>query len=856
MEKLDEPMQLAFSKDGRVYFAERRGSIIMYDPKTAKGSSIGTVAVFPRYEDGLLGLATDPAFLQNRWLYVFYTAPSGTEFHISRFTLDKEGKLDQHSEKVLLKIPKDILDGSHTGGSLMFDPRGNGDLFITVGDNTSPRATGFAPIDERDGRMVFDAQRSAGNTNDLRGKILRIHPEPDGTYTIPEGNLFPKGTEKTRPEIYTMGHRQPWRIFMDRETGWLYEGEVGPDAEADSADRGPLGLDEFNLIKGPGNYGWPYFLGDNKPYHAYDFSTGKAGPAFDPSKPENHSRYNTGLTVLPPAQKAFIWYPYSRSKEFPLMGTGARCATGGPVFHQDDYPGAKNVFPPYYEGKWFITDWIRGSILVVSTDRNGQYRSMEPFMPEYKFTGPLDMQFGPDGSLYVLEYGSGWFQANDDARLLRIDYNGGNRKPVVKAHADKRSGALPVTVHLSSAGTKDYDTGDRLSYSWKISLAGREIKTVHEPDPEIVLNEAGNYTAVLTVTDDHGASDTASVTLEAGNEAPEVQVRITNGNQSFYFPNTTVSYAVSIKDKEDGTITHDSNVMVSVSYLPRGIARQQPEGKGKAMAADAFSNIGAQLLINGNDCYSCHAIDRRSAGPAFREVAERYKGDAAAADRLSRKIISGGSGNWGQASMSAHPDLSLQDARLIASYILTMTRNPPKPKSLPLSGQYKIGIPPAKDHAGVYLFQASYTDKGGWHAPAVTGTGSVVLRNPVLLPSDADESKGFMQVKLVAQPVTLYMLYGPGSWLGFRDIDLTGIRSVVLGMSPAAGTAVELHLDSPEGALIGSTGAVLKKDTTGSFAEVGIKGIRGRHNLYFVCQNPKAAVNDFMMTCTRIEFRQ
>ena len=74
------------------------------------------------------------------------------------------------------------------------------------------------------GRKVYDAQRSAGNPNDLRGKILRIHPEADGSYTIPEGNLFPKGTAGTRPEIYVMGCRNPYRISVDQRTSYFVLG--------------------------------------------------------------------------------------------------------------------------------------------------------------------------------------------------------------------------------------------------------------------------------------------------------------------------------------------------------------------------------------------------------------------------------------------------------------------------------------------------------------------------------------------------------------------------------------------------------------------------------------------------------
>jgi Glucose/sorbosone dehydrogenases len=109
---------------------------------------------------------------------------------------------------------------------MAFDTKGN--LYVSTGDNSNPFASGYAPVDERPGHMPWDAQKSSGNTNDLRGKIIRIHPEPDGTYTIPDGNLFPKGTAKTRPEIYTMGHRNPYRISIDSHTGFLYWGESVP----------------------------------------------------------------------------------------------------------------------------------------------------------------------------------------------------------------------------------------------------------------------------------------------------------------------------------------------------------------------------------------------------------------------------------------------------------------------------------------------------------------------------------------------------------------------------------------------------------------------------------------------------
>jgi len=228
---------------------------------------------------------------------------------------------------------------------MVFDKSGN--LFLTVGNNTSnSNSDGYAPIDERPGQAYWDDQRGASNTNDLRGKILRIHPEADGTYTIPKGNLFAPGTPKTKPEIYTMGHRNPWRPSIDSKTGFLYWGEVGPDASVDS-EKGPRGYDEFNQAKGPGYFGWPYFIGNNQAYADVNFETLAIGPKFNPAAPVNESPNNTGLRELPPATKAMIWYPYGTSEEFPLVGSSGRSATGGPVFHRSDFPNANRAFPSY-----------------------------------------------------------------------------------------------------------------------------------------------------------------------------------------------------------------------------------------------------------------------------------------------------------------------------------------------------------------------------------------------------------------------------------------------------------------------------------------------------------------------------
>jgi len=107
------------------------------------------------------------------------------------------------SKKVLLEVGTQREQCCHTGGGMIFDARGN--LYLSTGDNTSPRATGFDPIDERPERYPWDAQKSSGNTNDLRGKIIRIHPESDGTYTIPKATSSRKALPKPVPKSTRWG---------------------------------------------------------------------------------------------------------------------------------------------------------------------------------------------------------------------------------------------------------------------------------------------------------------------------------------------------------------------------------------------------------------------------------------------------------------------------------------------------------------------------------------------------------------------------------------------------------------------------------------------------------------------------
>lgn len=872
-DKLEEPVELAILPSGdRVLYIERRGKVKLFDPAAGKSKVIATIPVSTKYkfkdgnqaeaEDGLLGIALDPNFEKNNWVY-FYYSPAGDEPKniLARYEL-RGDSLYEATKKVILEVAVQREQCCHTGGSIAFDANGN--LFVSTGDNTSPRSTAYAPIDERSGRSPWDAQKGAANTNDLRGKVLRIHPEADGSYTIPEGNLFPKGTNKTRPEIYTMGARNPYRISVDKKTGYLYWGDVGPDAGKDSVNRGPKAYDEINQARKPGFFGWPYFVGDNQAYYDRDFATGKSGEKFDPAKPINTSPNNTGLIELPPSQKAFIWYPYDLSNEFPLLGTGGRTAMAGPVFYSEDFKKATRAFPDYYDKKLFIYEWMRGWIMAVTMDEEGNYVSMERFMPSHKFSNPMDMEFSTaTGDLYILEYGTAWFQGNEDARLVRIEFNGGNRKPVVQVAADKVKGATPLAVNFSSQGTKDHDR-DELTFEWKITdPTDNTLTTLKEPNPSFTFDKAGAYNVLLTVTDKKGESGSSTLEILAGNEPPVLSFDITRGNTTFFFPNQSFQYQVTVADKEDGSLQEGKinaeEVAVAIDYLSEGFDKIEiAQGH---QAAGEF--INGKRLMDNSDCKACHIKDKKSVGPMYLEIAKRYKGNAKAIDVLARKIINGGGGEWGDVNMAAHPQISIADATEIVKYILSLG-NDAKP-SLPVSGSFTTTIPKGVSDQGVYILRAAYTDKGANGIAASSAEKTMILRSPTVAAGSADYAEKIQRYKLPSPPVELMIGSSKDAYIGYKSIDLTGIDKIsFVALAPiaylnSAGGTIEVRLDSPTGIILGESTFIQPTKGNGEqpnpvFVTVAIASTVGNHDIYYVYKNDKAASGQALFVLTSIQY--
>jgi cytochrome c len=605
-----EPMSLAVLPDGRVLHTARTGEVRIHNPRNGLNTLVINMAdtaqnprgLYQHDEEGLQGIAVDPNFESNRWVYLYYSprlntpvdvvgtginegdapldvttpeerarlalfsaSPTTSYALLSRFKFNNN-RLDLSSEQEILRVPMDRGICCHVGGQIEFDYAGN--LYLSTGDDTNPFfSSGYSPLDDRATRNpAFDARRTAGNTNDLRGKILRIRVNANGGYSVPNGNLFGRNQARTRPEIYAMGLRNPFRFAVNKINGDLYVGDYSPDAQNADPLRGPAGQGRWMLIRRPANYGWPFCATPDKPYVDYDFTPNVPNPSgeeFNCFRPTNDSAHNTGLARVPQVVWPEVWYSYPAGDEglFPelLMQRGGDGIgpMGGPAYEFNPANRSENRWPRVFNGHPLFYEWTRDYVKVFELNRpnGGQLEAIHHLFggptsanPNVVQDNPMDMEFGPDGALYTLEYGDGFFSENPEAQLARVDFvRGGQFTPIVQVSGTPTAAtAPPLTVQFSSAGTNDPD-GDQLAYAWDFDANGTVDS--RQPNPSFTYTQRGIFEATLRVTDSSGRSASNSVRIVIGNQAPQVNLTVTSTTPPFNFGDT-VNFTVQINDDQ------------------------------------------------------------------------------------------------------------------------------------------------------------------------------------------------------------------------------------------------------------------------------------------------------------------
>jgi glucose/arabinose dehydrogenase/type 1 glutamine amidotransferase len=636
------------------------GTVHVWDPEQEENNGVTTAAIFEVYgnkgggsetgsthkiETGLLGVAVAPNFLETGHIYFYYYPsfnpnaepqglPDGAERRvtkmqrprISRFTMDLETKkIDLDSEVIILDWESQIYSCCHRGGGMGFDSEGN--LYVTTGDNNSSQGnysgnwqsvrcpTGNPSQATAshcgDNNISYrDARRTAGNTNDLNGKMLRINPIddiPDGTqppigpgstYTIP-GEDAPNGPNlftgdegngnQARPEIYAMGLRNPSRLNIDPETDVPYTAWVGPDAGSPDPTQGPAKYEEFAAIPQAGNYGWPYCMGNKQAYRdrlpndalrndtpeGYVSGPNGTGGWYDCDNPRNDSTNNTGLTELPPVTPVNLWYgPGGGCPDFPrtasgvptydpgqviqrcpyVTGGGGQAIMSGPIYgYDEDAPEGNGRWPEYWEHRPIVVDHYNGHIrhaLLFDEDELGE-GGLPVWADNMKsiipaFGNYMDSKFGPDGALYVQSYGGGFFTIAGNYGLWRVTCDDCADTP----GPDPQYEAVGAGEYQFSIGASG-----GVAYEWDF---GDGSPTSAEPNPTHTYEEDGTYEVTLTVTyaDGEEASKTIKVNVFANDTTPptsshELDPATPNGPNGKY--KGVVKVTLSAEDEPGGS---------------------------------------------------------------------------------------------------------------------------------------------------------------------------------------------------------------------------------------------------------------------------------------------------------------
>jgi glucose/arabinose dehydrogenase len=461
---ISSPTVMAFAPDGRIFVAQQTGAMRIIKDGTLLTTPFLSLSVTSTGERGLIGLAFDPDFATNQYVYVYYTVPAAgvnPPFNrISRFTANGDVAI-AGSEQIILNLDPLSSATNHNGGALAFGP--DGKLYVAVGDNA----------------LGANAQ----NLNTYHGKLLRINKDGSAPADNP---FFATGTTEQSKRVWAYGLRNPYTFSIQPGTGKIFVNDVGQNAVEEINDATTAGR----------NFGWPTAEGTS-----------------------------TNPNFTNPV------YSYLHSGAAP---TG--CAITGGTFFNPSF----TTYPAAYLGDFFFQDYC--SNWIYSLDLSGT-PTATLFASNVGSTS-LSLTTGSDGNLYYLSRGS---QA-----LYKITSTN-STLPVIAQQPASATIPFgdPVIFSVSASGTAP------LQYQWQKD--GADIEGANASTYEIgnvQLSDAGNYRVIITNIAGQVISNDAILTVTP-NEKPIAQI-LTPIENTFYIAGTTLSFAGSGTDAEDGSLTADA----------------------------------------------------------------------------------------------------------------------------------------------------------------------------------------------------------------------------------------------------------------------------------------------------------
>ena len=513
------PTALAFTPDGRMLITTQTGRLLIYQNGALRDTPAMdlTDRVCSNSERGLLGIAVDPEFASNNFVYLYYTfkksgvcpdhQPTRADNpvnRVSRFTMTGN-TVTEESEQVLVdNIPSP--NGNHNAGDVHFGQ--DGYLYISVGDGG---------CDYRGDSGCGGQNDATRDSNVLLGKVLRITRDggiPDANpYIGPDSarcNVTGRTNLDTCRETFASGLRNPFRMAFDPDaTGTsFFINDVGQNAW-EEIDRGASGAD----------YGWNLCEGNH----------------------DNPDRVGAADCSPPPAGRTAPIHEYSHS-------TGCSSITGGAFV-----PDASN-WPAQYDGSYLFGDYVCGKMFSLTPGNGGGF-DKTTFLTGLGRGGPTTMIFGPhDGgqALYYTTYTSG-------GQIRRVAYNSGNRPPVAVIEGEHEEDQLwdeTLTVEFDGSGSSDPDGDTPLTYLW--DFGDGNIGETSTPEITHTYAESKRFNATLWVRDSRGKlSDPAPVEVFPGNTPPEPLVTAPSTDYQFKVGDR-VALSGAASDQEDGAVTDAS----------------------------------------------------------------------------------------------------------------------------------------------------------------------------------------------------------------------------------------------------------------------------------------------------------
>jgi len=550
------PTTFAFLPDGRILIAEKEGVVrIVKNDALLPTPFIDISARVNDYEDrGLLGIAVDPNFTANGYVYLLYTY----ENDVSQYSGPKTARLTRvtalddtaapSSEEVILGtvvgsscknfpagadcLPSDSR--THTVGDMKFAT--DGSLFVSVGD-----ASLLAVNDD-----TFRTQ----DLDSLAGKVLRISTSGQGLASNPFWNGDPSAN---RSKVWAYGLRNPFRFALQPGSNIPYLGDVGWQT-----------WEEINVVLPGANLGWPCYEGHLRQ------------PGYEP-KTICQALYSTET-----AQAPLLVYPHQVTTQ------GAGAAVVGGVF----YTGS--TYPAEYHDAYFYADYAQGWIRYLHVDNN--HALIPGSVKDFVAAGadaPVALNIGSDENLYYVELLTG--------QLRRIRYTAGNTLPTAVASANPPSGLAPLTVQFSSTGSHDPD-GDPLHYLWDFGDGMTSIT----PHPQHTYTTNGIFLVRLTVNDGRGGIDTTTVSILVGNRPPVATIN--SPSPSFlYKVGDVITYEGSASDPDEGTLVDSALAWrILLFHCPGGSCHTHPlssnVGKsGSFMVPDHGDDTYLELTLTATD---------------------------------------------------------------------------------------------------------------------------------------------------------------------------------------------------------------------------------------------------------------